>query len=122
MDKAKMKKLFVPALGALAVVVLVALVGLVVVYTGSYNVAATEEHASITRWALHTTLMESVSRRADGIVPPESLTEETIATGARMYKETCQHCHAGLGAERAQWANGMRPRPPYLVEAAAHWD
>jgi mono/diheme cytochrome c family protein len=30
----------------------------------------------------------------------------------------CQHCHAGPGVERAEWANGMRPRPPRLAEAA----
>ena len=44
-----------------------------------------------------------------------------IEAGAGEYKETCQHCHAGPGVERAGWASGMRPRPPHLAEAAAEW-
>ena len=34
----------------------------------------------------------------------------------------CQHCHAGPGVERAEWATGMRPRPPHLTEAAVRWE
>jgi mono/diheme cytochrome c family protein len=97
------------------------LLGLVVVYTGSYNVAATEDHVSLTRWALNTTQHTSVDRRADGIKAPQRFTPEMIATGARMYKDSCQHCHSGPGVTRAGWASGMRPRPPHLAEAAAEW-
>ena len=52
---------WVQALGVLA---LLGAVGLVTVYTGAYNVAATEEHASFTRWAFDTTFHNSVGRRA----------------------------------------------------------
>jgi mono/diheme cytochrome c family protein len=44
-----------------------------------------------------------------------------LAAGATAYKSMCQQCHAGPGAERAEWAEGMRPRPPHLTEAAAEW-
>ena len=30
-------------------------------------------------------------------------------------------CHAGPGVERAEWAQGLLPQPPHLVEEAAHW-
>ncbi|HEV7368443.1 cytochrome c [Arenibaculum sp.] len=108
--------------GAVAVLALLGIVGLFVVYTGSYNVAATEEHASFTRWAFDTTFHNSVESRADDIVAPEAVTAEMIAVGAGSYKSTCQHCHAGPGVERAEWASGMRPRPPHLAEAAAEWE
>lgn len=108
--------------GTVAALALVAAVGLFVVYTGAYNVAATEEHASVTRWAFDTTFHNSVERRADGIVAPESVTSEMVAAGAESYKSMCEHCHAGPGVERSKWASGMRPRPPHLAEAAAKWE
>ncbi len=102
--------------------VLIALVGLAVVYTGAYNIAATEEHASVTRWAFDTTFRNSVESRAPDLVPPDEFTDSMIAAGATLYKASCQHCHAGPGVGRAEWASGMRPQPPHLTEAAAEWD
>ncbi|MFC4172745.1 c-type cytochrome [Microvirga sp. GCM10011540] len=110
------------AAGALGVLALLGVAGLVVVYTGAYNVAATEEHASFTRWAFDTTFHNSVERRADDVVAPANFTPDMIAAGATAYKSMCQHCHAGPGVERSEWASGMRPRPPHLTEAAAEWE
>ncbi|WP_349369248.1 cytochrome c [Salinarimonas sp.] len=108
--------------GALAVLVVAGIVGLVVVYTGAYNVAATEQHASFTRWAFDTTFRNSVESRAADVPVPETISAEVLATGAAAYKDSCQHCHAGPGVERADWASGMRPRPPHLAEVAAEWE
>ncbi|MGE3279966.1 MAG: cytochrome c [Alphaproteobacteria bacterium] len=108
--------------GALGLLVLLALAALFVVYTGIYNVAATEEHASLMRWAFDTTFHNSVERRAEEIITPKSLTPGMVTAGASAYKSMCQHCHAGPGVERAPWASGMRPRPPHLTEAAAEWE
>ena len=107
--------------GIVAVLAVAAAGGLIVVYTGAYNVAATEEHTAFTRWAFDTTFHRSVERRAAASRPPESITPEMMAAGASAYKTMCQHCHAGPGVERAEWARGMRPRPPHLTEAAAEW-
>src|SRR5690606_15653083 len=94
----------------------------IVVYTGAFNVAATEEHQSITRWAFDTTFHNSVELRAADVVAPDKITPGMVAAGASAYKSMCQHCHAGPGAEREDWAGGMRPRPPHLTEAAARWE
>ncbi|MDJ0391530.1 cytochrome c [Roseomonas sp. E05] len=110
------------AAGALGVLALLGAVGLVTAYAGAYNVAATEEHASFTRWAFDTTFRNSVKRHAANVPAPESITPDMVATGAASYKAMCQHCHAGPGVERAEWASGMRPRPPHLTEAAAEWE
>lgn len=109
------------ALGAGATVALAAVVGLGVVYTGAYNVAATEEHTSLGHWALDTSFRNSVKTRAEGLTPPE-ITPQMLEAGAADYKAMCAQCHGGPGVERAGWASGMRPRPPYLAEAAAHWE
>ena len=94
---------------------------LFVIYTGIYNVAATEEHTSLARWAMETTFHNSVARRADEVAAPDGFPDELIDAGAAEYAATCERCHGGPGAERAEWASGIRPRPPYLAEAAAHW-
>jgi mono/diheme cytochrome c family protein len=110
------------ATGALALAVLIGSIGLVVVYSGAYNVAATEEHTSLVRWAFDTTFRNSVERRAPEPEAPVEVTPEALAAGASAYKSMCEHCHGGPGAERASWASGMRPRPPHLAEAAKHWE
>ena len=110
------------AIGALGILVVLGAIGLFVVYTGAYNIAATEDHTSVTRWAFDTNFRTSVKRRAGGVAAPENITPAMIAAGAGAYKASCQHCHAGPGVERAEWASGMRPRPPHLAEAAAEWE
>lgn len=109
------------AAGVAAVIAVLAVIGLVVVYSGGYNVAATDKHAPFARWALDTTMHNSVERRAADIEAPERFTAEMIAAGAAEYKEYCQHCHAGPGVKRAEWAQGIRPMPPLLTKAAAEW-
>jgi len=98
-----------------------AVIGLVVVYTGAYDVAASSGHTPLTRWAFETTMHRSVQSRADEVEVPEALAARAAA-GAAHYASMCQHCHGGPGIRRAGWAEGMLPRPPYLAEEAAEWD
>lgn len=108
-------------LGAGAMLAFLILVGLGVVYSGAVNVAATEEHSALTRWALDTTFHRSVERRARGVDEPPPFTPAMVETGAGEYRAMCQQCHGGPGVERETWADAMRPRPPHLTEAAAEW-
>lgn len=99
-----------------------AAIGLVVVYTGAYDVAASSGHTPFTRWAFDTTMHRSVRVRAEGIDSPGGLDASRAAAGATHYKTMCEHCHGGPGIARAEWAEGMLPRPPYLAKAAAEWE
>ena len=109
-------------LGALATVIVAAAVWLIVVYTGAYNVAASDAHADIVRWTFDTTMHRSVRQRAEDVAPPEDVGQEALEAGASTYASTCAHCHGAPGKERSSWATNMRPMPPELVEAAAHWE
>ena len=51
MDHSKRTVGLAATAGAVGVLALLGIIGLFVVYTGAFNVAATEEHTSITRWA-----------------------------------------------------------------------
>ena len=109
------------AAGVIGLIVLAGIIGLITVYSGGYNVAATEDHSAFGRWAASTTLKNSIQSRAPTDDPP-SFTEAMVEAGAGEYKAMCQHCHGGPGIDRAGWAEGMLPQPPHLTEAAAHWE
>ena len=107
-------------LGALATLLLLAAAGVIAVLTGAYDVAATERHSAIGAWALETTFEKSVQRGARDMEAP-AFTPANVAAGASHYKPMCAHCHGGVGDSRAEWAEGMRPRPPLLARAAEKW-
>lgn len=107
--------------GLLGTLAVLAAAGLLVIVTGAYNVAATDPHAEAARWALETTMENSVKRRAADLNAPARVTPAMIAAGAAEYKAMCQHCHGGPGVSRAEWAQGMLPLPPALGEEAAEW-
>ena len=106
--------------GALLTLALLLLIGLLVVLTGAYNVAATDRHETPVAWALDTTRINSVQGRAADIEAP-SLTPEMVTAGAGDYKTMCEHCHGGVGKDAADWSVGMVPNPPALAGAAKQW-
>lgn len=97
-------------------------VWLLTVYTGAYNVAASDEHADIVHWTFQTTMLRSVANQAANLTPPEQISDLSLREGARIYAESCAHCHGAPGAEHARWAGNMRPQPPELTDAAAEWE
>lgn len=115
---------WISALGVISGIFLtlaaLAIVGLIVVYTDGYNVAATEDHTPLGRWAMSTTMENSVKARAADIAEPR-FTQVMIAQGGGEYKAMCVQCHGGPGVERAEWATGLLPLPPQLTEAASEW-
>ena len=108
-------------IGALGMGLLLTAIALIVVLTGSYNVAATDRHSPIVGWALTTTMKNSVESRARGAEGPEAFTAEMITAGAGEYKAMCSRCHGGVGESRQEWAGTMRPKPPALAQVADDW-
>ena len=102
-------------LGAIGMLVLLAVIALIVILTGSYNVAADERHTTPVAWALDTSMKNSVQARAGDAQAPAALTRAMISAGAPEYKAMCQHCHGGIGAGKEEWVKGMRPQPPALA-------
>ena len=107
-------------LTTLVVVLLLAAAGWVVfLYSGLYDVAATQPHWDVTAWSFETLLHNSVEARAERITPPGDLADRSrIETGFAHYRETCELCHGGPGVETTEIALGMYPAPPKLVEEA----
>jgi mono/diheme cytochrome c family protein len=116
-----MRTILAGLLGAVLTVLMAIAFWLTVVYTGAYNVAATDPHADAARWTLETTMRRSVSNRATDAQLPDALPDDLVARGAGAYAEYCAHCHGAPGQDPAEWSRGMRPEPPHLTEAATEW-
>lgn len=105
--------------GFLSCGVLLLILAAIVIYSGWYNVAATDPHLEVTRWALHETMHNSVKRQAAGIVTP-TLTEEMAAQGMEHFQGNCVSCHGAPGVERGEAGQGLMPLPPNLAQVG-HW-
>ena len=108
-------------LGVVGTLVVLIAIALLVIFTGGYNVAATDRHRSLVAWAFDSTMRNSVQGRAGELEPPDTFTDAMIVAGAGEYKSMCEHCHGGVGVEHADWAAVMAPNPPPLARATDNW-
>lgn len=106
-----------------AIKVLVGVVGIagviggVTIWTGAYNVAATEPHYAITQSLFATARDRAISARANGITPPPDWPESAdLKKGFRSYHEMCVVCHAAPGLQDTVVRKGLNPEPPKLTE------
>jgi mono/diheme cytochrome c family protein len=88
--------------------------GLVVVYSGVYNVSAMNPEGSIGAWFFSTVMDHSVAHHSNGInVPP--LTDSTLVDGGfQMYSRMCVGCHGAPGVATGRLSKGLNPPPPDL--------
>ena len=106
----------------LVAVALAALVGGgLFIYSGFYNVSATEQHTAPVYWLLNATMRRSVKHHVEGIsVPP--LTDPALVThGLRLYRRHCVQCHGAPGVAPEPFALGMMPLPASLPLTARAW-
>lgn len=105
--------------GAILTLVVLILVGLVFIYSGVYNVAATAGHTGVVRWALETAQERSVALRADDVPEPPPVDSTALEHGFEHYRSMCVACHGAPGVERGEPGKGMTPTPPGLADEAA---
>jgi len=101
----------------IAMIGLGVVIGGVIVWTGAYNVAATEPHYAMTVSLFATVRDRAISIRANGITPPPGWPESAdLKEGFRSYHEMCVVCHAAPGVKDSVVRNGLNPEPPKLTE------
>jgi mono/diheme cytochrome c family protein len=106
----------------LAVVGAQVLAAIVFIYSGIFNVAATDPHWSMTRSILETARVRSIQAHAAGIKAPEDLSEhKRVVAGTSHFAEHCSSCHSAPGVEAGEMAKGMYPQPPALKDATGRW-
>ncbi len=101
---------------------LLAAAGVTFVYSGVYDVGATEPHWPLTAWVLQTARMRSIARHAAGLHPPPGLdSEATLLVGTDHFAAHCAVCHGAPGVPRGDIAEGLYPPPPDLKEASRRY-
>lgn len=100
----------------IAVIIILIVAFLVFIYSGVYNIAATEPHSGIERRILLTTMEQSVRSHAKGIDVPPLEEESVIQTDVYHYEEMCVICHGAPGVEPSEIGKGLSPEPPDLAE------
>ena len=110
------------ALLAIALVLLFALLGSIgFVYSGIYNVAATDPHWDLTHRILDTVRTRSIEAHATGIkVPPGLDNPDKLAIGVEHFAAHCAVCHGGPGVPKGDIGKGLYPAPPDLAHASTH--
>jgi mono/diheme cytochrome c family protein len=111
---------------SLAVVAILLIAGGGFVYSGFYNVAADEEHWSITADLLGAVRRTSIERHARQVKPPNLDDPQFVRSGAVHYEQMCAMCHLAPGLAETDLRRGLYPKPPDLTEAridpaAAFW-
>ena len=113
----------VPAL-AMAAALLAALAagaGLLVIYSGVYNVAATSQHLQPVYSLLEIALRHSVRLRARQLETPALDEPERIQRGALLFHAKCVQCHGAPGVAQGDIGKSMQPLPGPLVDAMQRW-
>lgn len=92
------------------------------IYSGVFNVAATEPHWGVTTWVLETARKRSIQAHAAGLVTPAGYDEPAKLAGAvGHFSEHCAVCHGGPGTKPGIIADGMYPQPPNLTNVASRY-
>lgn len=97
-----------------AAISVVAVVGYV--YSGFYDVAASQPDGAVMRWVLTTARNRSIDRHASEITVPPLTDPKLIQEGFEHYHEMCTACHLAPGIESSEIRAGLNPVPPLLAE------
>jgi mono/diheme cytochrome c family protein len=98
-----------------------ALAGAIMLFSGTYDIAATVQHYAPTYWALQIGMRRSVETHARSVkVPP--LDDPALARqGLALYHAHCVRCHGAPGVPPEPFALGLTPAPANLSHTAREW-
>lgn len=99
-----------------------ALLGVVVVLSGIYDISARRDHfATVTR-LLEILREESIETQSAGLAVPPLADPALVRLGALHFETGCAPCHGAPGRPPPAFAATMLPAPPPLGDAAAERD
>jgi mono/diheme cytochrome c family protein len=104
--------------GFILCLIMLAIGGVIYIYSGTYDVSALNRDEGVTRWILETTMDNSVKRHAKTIEIPSLDDSTMILRGYAHYSRMCG-CHGSPGRESNRAYN---PEPPELYKTASEWE
>ncbi len=109
-------------LTVIVVVLVAAAAGAAVIYSGAYNVAATDQHWKLVYWIMDTTRVRSIKAHAAGIVVPGGFDDQAkVVAAVGHFAAHCAACHGGPGVDKGDLAAGMYPQPPDLTHVSQRY-
>jgi mono/diheme cytochrome c family protein len=87
------------------------------VYSGLYDISATDQHLAPTYYAIKKTMERSVARRAARIEVPSLGTPAQLERGLTLYRAHCVQCHGAPGVAPEPFALGLTPLPTPLARS-----
>jgi mono/diheme cytochrome c family protein len=111
-----MRSFLILSLGA---IVLLIIGGLAFIYSGRFDVAASDPHWPLTRWVLETARTRSIKVHAADIRVPAGLDEPAkVLIGTEHFAAHCAVCHGAPGVSKGDIAEGLNPQSPDLAHAS----
>jgi mono/diheme cytochrome c family protein len=103
-------------------IVLVVIGGLAFIYSGLFDIAASDPDWPVMRWVLQTTRTRSIQVRAVATQAPPGLDDPAkLLTGTEHFAAHCAVWHGAPGVPKGDIAKGLNPRPPDLAHASSHY-
>jgi len=87
------------------------------VYSGLYDISATDQHLALTYQAMRKTMERSVERRARDIRVPALGAPAQLGRGLALYRAHCVQCHGAPGVAPEPFALGLTPLPTPLARS-----
>ena len=91
------------------------------VYSGIYDIAATDQHTAPVFWILKATMRRAVQHQARGIDVPPLDDSALITQGRALFVANCSRCHGAPGVAPEPFALGFRPAPANLANTGIEW-
>ena len=79
------------------------------VWSGLYDISATDQHLAPTYHLIKKTMERSVERRAADIRVPALGAPEQLSRGVALFREHCVQCHGGPGVAPEPFSLGLTP-------------
>lgn len=98
-----------------ALVLVLAVGGLLVSASGIIPIKASSGHWPITQWFLRFSMKRSMATHSLGVDVPPLTDPGLVLKGAGHYEFGCRSCHGAPGEPQPRIAQAMLPRPPELV-------
>lgn len=95
--------------------------GLLVAWSGLYDISASRGHWAVTRALLAFAMRNSVETHAWPLEAPPLDDPALIYLGMRHYEGGCTPCHGAPGDPRNPIPLQLVPTPPYLPDAVRDW-
>ncbi|MEO7206820.1 MAG: hypothetical protein ABI145_08530 [Steroidobacteraceae bacterium] len=95
-------------------VAVAAFLGVLFIYSGSYNIGADAHHWPLTNQLIGVLRDRSIARHGGELTVPALDDSTKVLKGAGQYAAMCVGCHLAPGVKDSELTPGLYPMPPNL--------